>query len=205
MAKVSGVPLKEWAEANVTEWGRAHRTDSTYWSQIDFARETLGRILCPTFAEFELFPEDVLVISSHTCQSVVLPVYKFEVGGVTFVMRRNDSNWMVSVFSLFDIRADFLDLFDPEERISTVYCEGFPPGLVYGSYAESKRQFTVELSGGDCVIDHKLFTFFWIITHQVFGWGDEERKKKRIRQVRDALNKCNDPARLEQIATILGV
>jgi hypothetical protein len=35
--------------------------------------------------------------------------------------------------------------------------------------------------------------------------GDSQDEKKRVRQIRDALNKCKDLERLEEVARILGV
>ncbi len=43
------------------------------------------------------------------------------------------------------------------------------------------------------------------IAEQVRSWIDLQAGKKRIRQIRDALNKCKNTKKLERIAEILGV
>lgn len=116
--------------------------------------------------EYLAIKNTLQAVSVHISKSVLLPVFKMTPpDGTTFVMRYNFHDWKVSVSSPRDVDADFMGLFDPNERISSVYYEGFPKECVYGSYAENKRQFTIELPPGQ----PHIFTFFWIFAHQVLG------------------------------------
>lgn len=154
-------------------WANAHQPDEKliykdgYWDQIIFVRDTLAGLLAATYEEYEaLQANGITVISSHTSKSVCLPVFNIRLAdGTAFTLRYNFHNWKVSVDSSRNVDADFMGLFDPVLQIHSVYCEGFPKELVYGPYAESKRQFTVELSAGN----NHVFMFFWIFAYHVLG------------------------------------
>lgn len=154
--------LQDWANANVPS--ESLRYKDGYWDQIVFVRDEIAGALAATYEEFKAIPESIRVISTHVSKSVLLPVFQVAIAdGTVFTMRYNFHDWKISVSSPRDVVADFMGLFDYDERILDIYCEGFPEGLVYGPYAENKRQFTVELSSGY----FRIFTFFWIFGHQV--------------------------------------
>ncbi len=158
--------------SHLQEWAMAHEPMEDliykrgYWDQIMFVRDDITGVLAKTFEEYQVIESAMQAISAHTSKSVRLPVFKVELpDGTNFVMRYNFHDWKVSVNSPRDVEADFMGLFDSNERTSEVYCEGFPKECVYGPYSENKRQFTIELPPG---YNH-LFTFFWIFAHQVLG------------------------------------
>ena len=159
-------------QSQLQEWAITHQPSDTliykdgYWDQIDFVRDMITDLLAKTHEEYRAIQAKMKAVSAHTSKSVCLPVFGVELAdGTMFTMRYNFHDWKVSVSSPRDVKADFMGLFDPKERINAVYCEGFPTELVYGPYAENKREFTVELPPGN----HHLFTFFWIFAHQVLG------------------------------------
>jgi len=170
-AQAVGFPLQEWAEAHQPAEDLIYR--GGYWEQIAFVRDKIPGLLAETreeyretYKEYRAIQTGIRVISAHVSKSVCLPVFRVELAdGTAFTMRYNFHNWKVSVNSPCDVDADFMGLFKPDERVPAVYCEGFPKELVYGPYAESKRQFTIELPAGN----YYLFTFFLIFAHVMLG------------------------------------
>lgn len=159
-----GIQLQEWANTHQPQGDLIYKDG--YWDQIVFIRDKIAGLLAKTYEEYEAIQANTRVISSHTSKSVRLPVFQVELtNGVALTMRCNFYDWKVSVSSPRDVKADFMGLFNPKDRINRTYCEGFPGELVYGSYFENKRQFTFELPPGN----YHLFTFFWIFAHQVLG------------------------------------
>lgn len=160
----SGPQLEAWA--NKHKPADPEIIKDGYWDQIAFVRDTVTILLAKTRDEFTDIQANIKVISEHTSRSLRLPVFLVQLAdGTTFIMRNNSFNWKVSVSSPRDVEADFMDLFNLNEHIQSVYCEGFPKDMVYGSYAENKRQFTIELPADN----HYLFTFFWIFSSKVLG------------------------------------
>jgi hypothetical protein len=154
------------------EWANTHQPAETlmykngYWDQIIFVRDNIAGLLAKTYEEYKEIRAGLKVISEHTSKSVCLPVFRVElVDGTMFTMRYNFYDWKVSVSSPRDVEANFMDIFNPNLKIQPIYCEGFPQDLVYGTYAENKRQFTIELLSSN----YRLFMFFWIFAHQVLG------------------------------------
>jgi hypothetical protein len=163
---VAGEKLQEWANAHPPAENLIYK--GGYWDQIIFVRDTISQLLSKSYEEYKTIQAGIKVISHHTSKSVCLPVYSLELAdGTKFTMRYNFYDWKVSVSSVDEVNADFMNLFDPSERIHECYCEGFPSELVYGSYNENKRQFTIELPPSN----YQLFTFFWVFAHKVLGKG----------------------------------
>lgn len=133
--------------------------------QCGFVFNELASLLVtthPTGARWGEVIESVsYVVSTHTSKSVRLPVFRLvhPGGGLELVMRNNFYNWQVSVISSEPIKDNFHGLFVPTRTIDAVYCEGFDPSWVFGSYENDQRRFTVTLGG-----DHTLFTFLWLLT-----------------------------------------
>jgi hypothetical protein len=156
---------------NLQDWAIAHQPDEKmffkdgYWHQIIFVRDIVPCIFAKTHRGQETVQYGTKVISTHTSKSIRLPVYQVELEDrTTFTMRDNFNDWKVSVSSPREVKADFLDLFDPNMSIDSCYCEGFPENLVYGPYAKNKREFTIALSS-----NYQLYTFFWIFTNKVLN------------------------------------
>jgi hypothetical protein len=107
------------------------------------------------------------VIGTHTSTRVKLPVYQIILpNGTKFTLRCNFYDWKVSVQSPVAVEADFMNLFDPTERILSVHCEGFPKDLVFGPLAQNQYEFTLAVNN-----DYDLYTFFWIYSRKVLGIG----------------------------------
>ena len=158
------IPLQQWTDVNKPAENLIYAKG--YGEQIVFIRDRITSLLAKNYEEYETIAKNIKVISTHTSKSVLLPVYQIELpDGTLFIMRYNFHNWKVSVISEKEVNADFMDLFDPNEKIHSVYCEGFSEKYVFGPYAKNKRSFTVELSSG---YNH-LFTFFWVFAYQVLG------------------------------------
>lgn len=165
----AGTPLQEWANSHEPAETLIHKNG--YWDQIVFVRDKIAELLAKNYEEYKEIQANMKAISEHTSKSVHLPVFRMELAdGTAFTMRYNFHDWKVSVESPQDIEADFMGLFNPNERIHAVYCEGFPNSLVYGPYIENKRQFTIELPPGN----NHIFKFFYIFAHQVLGNQNKE-------------------------------
>ena len=126
--------------------------------QVCFVRDTLCQLLTSTYEEWCDNPP--LVISTHYSKSVKLPVFQInlEKYGIEVVLRYNFYDWKVSVKSEKPLDFDCMGLFNPTEKISYIYCEGFPKDKVYGSYEQNHSQFTIEI-----ISRYDLYTFFFLL------------------------------------------
>lgn len=164
LKKQESTPLQEWANAHEPGKDLSYRDE--YWSQIIFVRDKVAGLLAKTYEEFERIQANIKVISTHTSKSVCLPVFYVELeDGTKFTMRDNFYNWKVSISSPRGVIIEYMGIFDPNAISLDTFCEGFPKEMVYGAYADNKRQFTIDLPSGN----YHLFTFFWIFAHQVLG------------------------------------
>ncbi len=148
------IPLYAWLRVNIP--------DSNLLYRDKFAAQT-------TFLEYHIMPllfkktddqlkNPILVISTHRSKSVLLPVYQIKTCFATFILRNNFYNWKVSVDSEVPLYFDTMDLFDINEDVPEVYCEGFPNGLVFTSFSKSNKKFTFEVRD-----DYELYTFFYLL------------------------------------------
>jgi len=164
MKNMNPVQLQKWANENEPDkmlWKNG------YWNQIKFIRDYVPRIFLPKediniYEKYMLIQESIMVISTHFSKSIELPVYRFIIKDVTFVVRYNFYNWKISIDSPFDINADFMNIFNSDINHNQIYCEGFPPDLIFKSFSESKKRFTIELSD-----NYKVYTFFWIFNNYI--------------------------------------
>ena len=149
---------------DVTAWFRVNEPDKNLiyakglGDQVSFVRDTLCSLLRSTYEEWRDNPP--LVISTHYSKSVKLPVYQInmEKYGIEMVLRSNFYDWKISVKSDKPLDFDYMGLFNPTEKISSVYCEGFPKDKVYGSYEQSHSQFTIEIGSR-----YDLYTFIFLL------------------------------------------
>ena len=125
--------------------------------QVCFVRDVINDILRSSYDYKSNLP---LVISTHISKSVVLPVYQInlEEYSIEIVLRGNFLDWKVSIKSEKPLNFDFMGLFDPEEAVSDLCCEGFPRDKIYGSFAENPSQFTIEI-----ISNYDLYTFFYLL------------------------------------------
>ena len=154
----SALSIADWQKENKPRDGLYYKKGQG--EQIIFVRDTLVGLFANAYEESQLLQNDGLkVISSHSSKSVPLPVFKLELpDGTFFVLRYNFYNWIVSVSSPNGVYMDFMGLVDHTAETSSVYCEGFPEELVFGSYSSNQKQFTISLSGGN----YQLYTFFYL-------------------------------------------
>ena len=149
---------------NVTAWMRVNEPASNLIyadglrEQVSFIRDTINYMLNPSYEEG--YKNEPLVISTHKSKSVKLPVFQINLKkyGIELVLRYNFYNWKVSVKSEKPLNFDFMGLFNPSERIHSIYCEGFPKDKVYGCFKENPAQFTIRIES-----HFELYTFFFLL------------------------------------------
>jgi len=154
--------IQEWISNHPIPADMRHKARADL--QMIFVRDRLTSLLVPNISN-SMREKIVRVIGTHISKSITLPVYKFDLKGLfglDIILRDNFHDWKVSIDSLYPIPCDFMGLFDPEEKISPVYCEGFPSELVFGSFKNNPSQFTVEI--GD---NYRLYTFMWILNNYI--------------------------------------
>lgn len=165
--EVREVPLQEWMDTHEPDSKMFWRDD--YYLQITFIRDQIPGILAEGRRDgIGRIRDNIRVISAHRSKSILLPVYQITApNGTVFTLRNNFYEWKVSVESPVDIWAPFDGLFNQSSVHDGVYCEGIPNHKVFGSYAGSQKQFTVELPN-----NYALWTFFWIYSRQRQGRHD---------------------------------
>jgi len=163
----------ESTEISLTDWVRdeSNKPDDTLiyrtglYSQIEKVKEFAGLLWanergCSDYL-FKDYYDRITVASTHMSKSVTLPVYRIVWKGITFIIRYNFYDWKVSIDSPFPLDMDFEDTFNYDEKIPSVYCEGFSDDWVYGSYNENNKKFTIGI-GGD-----ELYVFFRKIWYSI--------------------------------------
>lgn len=131
-----------------------------YWDQIMLIRDTVNAMFYKNYEDYKANP--VMVINTHTSKSIKLPVYEIYLKqhGVKIILRNNFYDWKVSVISNKSIDVDFIGLFNEDNSINSVYCEGFKDEQVFKSFKEDKTKFTIELSD-----KFRLFTFMYMLNN----------------------------------------
>jgi len=133
-------------------------------NQVLFLRDKIPSALCIDYEDFKKTKEGIIDISIHISKSIVLPVYEIKWNGWTFIMRDNFYDWKVSIIvpknhKEQDIKnIDFMEIFDKNLKIHSVYCEGFDDNWVFPPIEKSPMEFTIEIRN-----EYKLYMFFWII------------------------------------------
>lgn len=169
-----GIDLQQWAIDN--EPSKEMYFYDGYWHQIMLVRDQFTSLVFGSRMEGE---GNRTVIGTHLSKSILLPVYQMVVEelGLTLVLRCNFHDWKVSVISEMPIICDFMKLFNPNDKWSTHYCEGFRSEHILPSYTESNTGFTVELAN-----DFTLHTFLWVLMHHLRAnytkWMEEVQCKK---------------------------
>lgn len=148
------------------EWATQHIVDSSLfafdaaWNQVLFVQDHLIRRLHPDADREKLYP--AMVIATHISKSQWLPVYELRAPGLVVIMRCNFYDWKVTVRSDREITCDFGDLFDPDARVMSYYCEGFRPEWVKEPYSRNCYEFTAELKD-----KYDLDVFLFLIGQQL--------------------------------------
>jgi hypothetical protein len=160
------IDLLTWCRVNEPEDKMIYKQG--YWEQIIFVRDRLpniwyegGKDTCDSIRY------NINVISTHRSKSIELPVYEIRIPryNLVFTMRDNFYDWKISVESKQLLDLDFMNLFDQDEKINSIYCEGFPENRVYISYNDSinnkwRKNFTVSINS-----DYKLYMFIALIVN----------------------------------------
>lgn len=121
----------------------------------------------------------IYVIGTHVSKSIKLPVYQIDlqdICGITLTLRGNFYDWKLTVESNIPLENfEFFNIINLRERVNSVFCEGFPKDLIYGSIMENSRKFTVEFND-----DFNLYTFLYMLkgytTYQSKGGNNNETK-----------------------------
>lgn len=149
---------------DVTAWMRVNEPNENLFyakglgEQIRFVQNIICSLLMPNYEE--AIDNPPLVISTHYSKSVKLPVFQINLKkyGIEIVLRNNFYDWKISIKSNNPLDFDHMGLFNPEEEISYLFCEGFPKDKVYGSYNQNHSKFTIEISN-----HYKLYTFMFLL------------------------------------------
>jgi hypothetical protein len=149
--------LKEWFKAHPSE--EKYFAYSSFMMQMNFFNSVIPQLFTKSYEEAKAFIAKSKVVGEHTSKSIHLPVVLFHLNdNTTMVVRNNFTNWKVSINSEEEIICDFMELFDPQEKEKSVYCEGFHWQDVYGPYSENKKQFTLNLDS-----TYDFYTFLYIL------------------------------------------
>ena len=154
------LPLEKWRAAHWPD-------DSMRWSgsaekQLNFLRELERATYFAKDLKNEALRERLrpTVISTHVSKSITLPVVQYSAkSGVTFLVRGNFHDWVVSVRMPCSFAYNLYDLVQGSEGHPHSCCEGFPDEWLYGSMADDPWRFTTGIS-----FSNELFTCMWIIT-----------------------------------------
>lgn len=159
---------------DVTTWIRLYDADEKYiyakaqGNQICFVRDVVAPMFYDmeydrdNYKEYSLYRNNFCkVINSHMSKSVMLPVYNFksEKYDVEITMRNNFYDWKISIESSKEIECDFMGLFNEDDKINPIYCEGMEAvNKVYGCYSENKKRFTFEPRS-----DYEVYTLMFLL------------------------------------------
>ena len=154
-------PITQWALKNAPTANAA--VLEHFWQQIFFVRDELPNCLGNSLTEAELIRSSIMVVGSYCADNGIdMPVYNVPIpNGPSFTMAGYDSGWSVSVAATREVEADFMGLFDPQEKKALTV--GFPPDLVFGPYAENTRNFTFQIANGGT---YHLFVFLYYYLHK---------------------------------------
>lgn len=102
--------------------------------------------------------EAILVPSSHTSKSIILPVYRIETLDLLIYMRENFYGWVVTIQSKtgLPLKLDTGLMPKTNETITPCYAEGFDESWVLPAYTEGCTGCTFRVCD-----DYKLYTLFW--------------------------------------------
>jgi len=154
--------LKDWLKENRIDDNMVYK--GGYNHQIEFMITTLGRAFIDL--KWDTYENVLKVISTHRSKSIELPVYQIVWHDTEFIMRNNFHDWKVTVLSDGEPIKGLgkTQLFNPNEKINSCYCEGFEEDWVWGSYNDNNCYFTVELQS-----EYDLYTFIRFIAMKILG------------------------------------
>jgi hypothetical protein len=112
------------------------------------------------------------IIGEHRSKSITLPVVEYSLpDGASLVIRNNFYDYKISVVSPQVGVPDAIlsGLTDQNKKISPVYCEGFPEDKVYGSPAENRNRFTIELANNPYVLGYFILSFAKLLKAQAMA------------------------------------
>lgn len=187
-----GMPLTLWCRENPTDEKYFAKNAKT--AQICFVRDDLADILAVDQADHERIVgaetwkketgtvwkggQGLTVVATHTSKSVVLPVYLLDLPkrGLQVVMRCNFHDWKLSFISEAPVTPQIQRTFTEREPINSVYCEGFNPEWVFGTYVSNPRQFTIELYDRA-----QVWTLFWELCGRRYPALDKARRRQGMK------------------------
>lgn len=133
-------------------------------SQLFFITKTMIKMADEKYEHEWVKKINILVIGEYEINSLLYPTYLVSMpNGDQFVMRENPYNWRISAKTMEDMEANFCRLFNENEEHGMGGCDGFPSEWVFSSWANNKREFTIELDPDT----NKIYMFFRIYFFQV--------------------------------------
>jgi hypothetical protein len=175
---VKSIEYIDYPSSELQAWARENEPDDKmlwkngYWDQIVFIRDDIVHVLARTnpmdYEKWHYRSEEIRnslqVINTHRSKSIKLPVYQINYKGFTFILRNNFYDWKISVIGTKIVTCNFKGLFEDDNIINPIYCQGFPEEYVFGSYKDNNGKFTIEINGR-----YNLYTFMFLLKH----WIDE--------------------------------
>lgn len=154
------VDLVTWFGVNQPGIDMIYKND--WYNQVSFVRDNINRMFYSSYSDSINNP--VMVIDTHKSKSIDLPVYEINLKShnVKIIMRNNFYDWKVSIISSKDILIDFMGLFNEDEVINEVYCEGFKRNQIFDCYSKDKKKFTFEV-----IDDYKLYTLMYLLNNHL--------------------------------------
>lgn len=147
---------------DVIAWGRVNQPNIlpdklVLQAQVEFVCKTLGIL-------FECEETQPMVVATHILDGIMFPVYQIELEDfdVTLTISSDTKNWIVSVKSDKELRFDYMELFNPYEKIDLKEYLGIPKRSIYGSYSESKKNFSVKFNS-----IYRVYMFVFLMMHHL--------------------------------------
>lgn len=126
-------------------------------AQVAFVCKTLGKL-------FECEETQPMVVATHISDGILFPVYqiKAEKIGLELTISSNTKSWIISVKSEQKIDFDYMELFDPDEKIELKDYLGIPKSSIYGNYSENKKTFSVNIES-----IHRTYMFIYLMIYHL--------------------------------------
>lgn len=126
-------------------------------AQVDFVCKTLGNL----FDSQEIQP---MVVATHISDGILFPVYQIKEDkiGLEITISSNTKSWIISVKSEQEIDFDYMELFNPDEKIELKDYLGIPKSSIYGNYSENKKTFSVKFKS-----IHRVYMFIYLMIYHL--------------------------------------
>lgn len=156
--KTGNIDIQDWANENEPSDYMSYKKG--FWNQIVFVRDTFPELFADSYKEACEIRETIQVTATHVSKLINLPVTTVLIDklGVSFTLRNDFHDWIISVKSKKPITIDFGDLISNRDDLVSIYCGGFDQSVLFPHYQKGNTHFTVSVKD-----NYKLFTFLWLI------------------------------------------